>query len=407
MALTDGMTPEEIADTDARYGLHVRPETAEWLVAFAAGFKGSKSDRAAFAAVAEAVRASFGDKKEADENGRRIHAAYLPLFDDNGVACDSHMNRVMDVLNKRAGRSKADKEAIMELRTELSGAAADMYTCPREPEIVPAPVVVAVPVETPAPVAAEVPAAPVKAKRVRKAKESAPVETPDVPAPVVADGPTDETRAEYSRLVLITEASQRLVDRARAAGVGAKGVRALADRVSADNLSAQEIDELADDLYPVETPDAGTDVVATPDAVPASGVESAPVAVPDVAPGDVVAAVAVRVGTMINQWSDVVAGASKMTPDARRAAAAELLVDFAETKALHADADGKGTPLAKLDGDAVRRMFAAWKILRDAHAFLSGLPQYQGDRLPKGVKRTFRKAVAPWRADATAALPVA
>ena len=72
---------------------------------------------------------------------------------------------------------------------------------------------------------------------------------------------------------------------------------------------------------------------------------------------------------------------------------------------MQADADGKGTALGKLDADANRIMFGARKILRDAHAFLSGLPPYQGDRLPRDVHRSFRRAVAPWRRAATESLP--
>ena len=74
MALTDNMTTDEIANSEARYGLHVTPETAEWLVSFAVNYKGTKADTAAFSAVADAVRASFGDKNEADADGRKIHA---------------------------------------------------------------------------------------------------------------------------------------------------------------------------------------------------------------------------------------------------------------------------------------------------------------------------------------------
>jgi hypothetical protein len=310
MALTDSMTTEEIANSEARYALHITPETAGWFAGFAAGFKGSKSDRAAFGMVAGALLSSHADGNVPDETtGQTLHALYLPLFDADGVSCEAHMSRVADVIGKRSGRSKADKAAIAELRAELTGAMADMEIRP----------VVAPPVtagtdtqdtqDTP-----DVAPAPVKARRTRKAKPA--------PAPV-----------------------------------------------------AEESDPVA----------------------PA----------PVVAPGDAVADIAVKVGAMINKWSQVKSDAAKMTRAQRDGAAAELARDFALCVAMQADADGAGNSLGALDGDANRIMHAARKLLRDAYAFLSGNPKCQGDRLPRGVRHTFRKAVAPWRADATAALPSA
>jgi len=344
MALTDGMTPDEIANSEARYGLHVTPATAEWLVGFAAGFKGSKADRAAFSAVAGAVRESLGDKVEPDADGKRIHALYLPLFDGEGVSCEAHMNRVMDVLGKRSGRSRADKEAIAELREELRGASADMDVRP-----LPAPVAPVTVPDAPAPVEES---APVKVKRTRKVKAA--------PAPV-----------------------------------------------------APVVEESA--------PDAAADVVLTPDAdafvaalfgpeqISADAEKSAPVPVtaPVVTPGDAVAAVAVRVGEILNRWSGVTEGVARMSMAERKRAAGELARDFAECAALQADADGSGNSLGSLDVDANKVMYAARKILRNAFALLGGAPQYRGDRLTKSQRRVFRRAVAPWRADATAALPAA
>jgi hypothetical protein len=340
MALTDGMTPDEIAGSEARYGLHVTPATAEWLVGFAAGFKGSKADRAAFSAVAGAVRESLGDKVEPDADGKRVHALYLPLFDADGVSCEAHVNRVMDVLSKRSGRSKADKEAIAELREELRGASADMDVRP-----LPAPVAPVTVPDVPAPVEES---APVKAKRTRKAKAA--------PAPV-----------------------------------------------------APVVEESA--------PDAAADVVLTPDAdafVAAlfgpeqiSADAEKPVTAPVLTPGDAVAAIAVKVGGMINHWSEVTEGVARMTVADRKRAAGELARDFAECAALQADADGSGNSLGSLDADANKVMYAARKILRNAFALLGGAPQYRGDRLTKTQRRVFRRAVAPWRADATAALPAA
>jgi hypothetical protein len=323
MALTDGMTPDEIQHSEARYNLHVSPVTAEWLEAFAAGFKGTKADVAAFAAVRDALRSSYADGNEPDgATGQTAHALYLPLFDGDGVACETVMNRVLDVLNKRSGRSKADKSAIAELRVELLGAIADVEVRP-----VPAPVILSpvpagtvpadvAPVTVPDAVAEEAPA-PVKVKRTRKAKAA--------PAPVA---PVVEESAPVA----------------------------------------------ADAVVPVMTP------------------------------GDAVAAVAVKVGGMLNKWSKVTEGVARMTMAERKRAAGELARDFAECVALQADADGAGNSLGSLDGDANRIMHAARKILRNAYALLSGDPRVQADRLSRSARHTFRRAVGPWRADATAAL---
>jgi len=328
MALTDGMTPDEIQHSEARYNLHVSPVTAEWLTAFAAGFKGTKADVAAFSAVRDALRSSYADGNEPDEvTGQTAHALYLPLFDGDGVACETVMNRVLDVLNKRSGRSKADKAAIAELRGELLGAIADVQIRPVVVPVVLSPVTAGTvpadvaPVAVPDAVAEETPV-PVKAPRKRKAKTA--------PAPVAA--PVVES-----------------------------------------------------------APDAVAPVV--PDAV-----------VPVVTPGDAVAAIAVKVGGILNHWSEVTEGVARMTMAERKRAADELARDFAECVALQADADGAGNSLGSLDAAANRVMHAARKILRNAFALLGGAPQYKGDRLTKTQRRVFRKAVAPWRADASAAL---
>lgn len=144
-----------------------------------------------------------------------------------------------------------------------------------------------------------------------------------------------------------------------------------------------------------------------PKAVPAPVAEESAPAAPVLSPGDVIADIAVRVGGMINKWADVAQGLARMTGAERAAAASGVARDFAECTALQADADGQGTALGALDADANRIMWAARKILRDTHALISGAEQYRGDRLAKTQRRTFRKAVAPWRADATAALPAA
>lgn len=308
----------ETTGKDMRYGLSVTPDTAEWLNKFAAGFKGSKADVHAFRMVGSALSDAFGDKREADADGRVIYALYLPTFDADGISAETIMNRVADVINKRAGRSKIDKAAIMELRAEIPGAMADAYMvdadtpAPVATEPTPAPVLpvilpeaVADMVAVSAPVA---PAAPVKPKRTRKAKGA--------PADVVAE--------------IIT-------------------------------------------------------------------VPAAPVA------GDIVAGIARGVGEMLNKWAAVAEGADRMSPAARREAAGALALDFAQCAGWQNDADGSGTSLAELDADANKIMHSARKLLRHFHVVIMNSPKITG-RLDKGTRRTLRRTVAPWRADASASL---
>ena len=137
-------------------------------------------------------------------------------------------------------------------------------------------------------------------------------------------------------------------------------------------------------------------VVDAPAPVAADVVEeSAPVAD--------VAAMTVRIGSMLNRWAAMAERAERLSDADRIKASVQLAEDFRVISAWQTDADGAGTALGKVDADANKATYAARKMIKHFHAVILPGRKFRADRLTATERRTFRRAVAPWRAAATAA----
>lgn len=144
-----------------------------------------------------------------------------------------------------------------------------------------------------------------------------------------------------------------------------------------------------DDVAPV-LPAVADDVApVAPDAVPAES-EGDPVA-------DMVADHVLMVGTVLNRWSAVAEGAFKLSAPVRTARAAELMRDFAELKAVQADADGKGSHASKISPELNKIIHAGRTLLRHWHAVIIASDMYAADRMPATQKRPTRKVVKECR----------
>lgn len=132
----------------------------------------------------------------------------------------------------------------------------------------------------------------------------------------------------------------------------------------------------------------------------------APVAadvVEESAPMADVAAMTVRIGSMLNRWADMAERADRLTDADRVKASMQVAEDFRVISAWQTDADGAGTSLGKVDPDANKATYAARKMIKHFHAVILPGRKFRADRLTATERRTFRRTVAPWRAAATAA----